>query len=324
MRRSIFGIEFEGERLEDTWEVRTWRANGVMERSARQVIQWKEIGFGLPPPLTHEEYLAWLREEHKYEPEKLKKLLAMALSDEEDRKARCLKKAAQRAKQACRRTIIAEGFDELLTLTYRENQIDRDLCKKHFKEWVRRMKRALGGYVDNVDEDGVIIKKWVEGDFRYCASFERQERGAMHVHLAVHKLPKHAVFEGVKVKGFELGTKVWHSVVGKNNGLCYVGAKGRFGVPRRDRMSLAKMAGYVSKYIMKDYEDSPAGSNRYSRSNGLPLVKSEVMVIKDCTFLDLLILTFEQGQGDIVVSHRVGHFKDSMWLCVESRGERYA
>ena len=319
MYRNVMGILFEGKRLADTWEVRTWRANGVMERSARQVIEWTEIGHGMPKDLTHDEYVAWLKVEHKFEPDKLKKLLALAESDEEDRKARCLKKAAQRAKQACRRTIIAEGFNELLTLTYRENQTDRDLCKKHFKEWVRRMKRALGGYVDHVDDDGVITKKWVDGDFRYCASFERQERGAMHVHLATHALPKHVQYKGVKIKAWELGTKVWRSIVGQDNGMCHVGAKTRFGTTRRSKVTLAKMASYVSKYIMKDYEDSPAGSNRYSRSNGVPLEKPEVIVLKGCTLAELIAVTFEKGEGDILVSHRVGHFKDSVWLCTEGR-----
>lgn len=315
MEKIVDGILFEGHRIEDAWEVRTWRANGVMERSARQCVEWREVG-PVTPPMTREEYLAFLHDEYGHDPVKLKKRLKELAQEDEDRKARSLKKSAQRAKQACRRAIITEGFDELMTLTYRENQLDRELCKKHFKEWVRRMKRALCGDVQTTDEDGVITTKWQDGQFRYCASFERQERGSMHVHIATHKLPQHARFKGTKVKAWQVGTKIWRAIVGENNGLCFVGGKTRFGGVAKV-MGLAKMASYVSKYIMKDYEDAPVGSNRYSRSVGAAIAKPEVLRLTQCTLLDLMILTFEQSPGDTIISHRVGHWKDSMWLCVD-------
>jgi hypothetical protein len=218
----------------------------------------------------------------------------------EDRRQASLKKAAQRAKQMCRRVIITENFNELLTLTYRENQLDRDLCKRHFKEFVRRMKKTLPG-------------------FRYCASFERQERGSMHVHLATHKLPTHANYKGSKILAWKLGTAVWRSVVGADNGLCHVGAKTRYGATNRKTVSLAKMASYVSKYIMKDYEDSPDGVNRYSRSDKCKIEKSHVMRLSQCSYRDLIELTFELGSGDMLVSHRLGRFHDTLWLCTERR-----
>lgn len=281
MQRIVDGILFEGKHVADWWDVRTWRRNGVLERSARQVVEWSEVG---PVP-----------DLDKPDPERDAEWLA-------ERHLQALKKAAQRAKQMCRRVIIAEGFNELLTLTYRDNQEDRELCKRHFKEWVRRMKRALGG------------------TFRYCASFERQKRGAMHVHIACHKLPVHAERKGVKIQGWRLGTDVWHGIVGEDNGLCYVGGRTKWGKGRRKQMSLAKMASYVSKYILKDYEDTPEESNRYSRSNGTEIGEVHTMRLR-CSFLDLLVVTFEQGEGDVLVSHRVGYFKDSMWLCTEERRE---
>lgn len=279
MQRIVDGILFEGKFVDDVWEVRTWESNGVMERSARQCVAWQEIG-PVPPlddfdPVKDAEYL-------------------------EEKRQQALKKSAQRAKQMCRRIIISEGFDELLTLTYRENQEDRDECKRHFKLWVQRMKRALG-------------------DFRYCASFERQERGAMHVHVATHKLPKHVNFKGVKIKAWQLGTACWRGIVGKDNGMCFVGGRRSADGRRHKAMtSLARMAQYVSKYIMKDYEESPSESNRYSHSNGAPVPKSHVMRLK-CSLRELIELTFEQGEGDVIVSHRLGHFKDSIWFVVEKR-----
>lgn len=305
MKRIVFGIELEGTRMPDQWEVRTWECNGVMERSVRQMIDWQEVAdhgfhFVPEPAETLEDRLAALLRSREMAPGKLVEEMILEVEAEiEEKRLRCLRKAAQRAKQQCRRAIITEGFDELLTLTYRENQTDRTLCKKHFKEWVRRMSKALHG-------------------FRYCASFERQERGAMHVHLATHKLPKHVTFKGVQVKAWSLGTKIWRSIVGENNGMCHVGGRTKFGGARRN-LGLAKMAAYVSKYIMKDYELSPPGSNRYSRSLGQPVAKPEVMRFYDCSLQDIITLTFELGEGDTLISHRLGQWKDSLWLCTEGR-----
>ena len=286
MQRIVDGILFEGKRLENAWDVSIWEKNGHREVSARQVVEWSEICFQMlnnldacGNPIS----------------------LPIELTDAElaEKRLNSLKKAAQRAQTMCRRVIKAEGFNELLTITYRENQTDRELSKKHFKEWVRRMKAALGG------------------EFRYCASFEKQERGAMHMHVACHKLPKHAINRGVKIEGWKLGTQVWRSIVGADNGLVFVGGKKAAVSKKRVRKSPAKMAQYVSKYIMKDYADSPEESNRYSRSNGSDVPKPQHIRLTGCTLADAIGAMFECKDGDVIVSHRLGHFKDSYWLCTE-------
>lgn len=282
MQRIVDGILYEGKIVPNAWEVATWRASGVMERSARPIVEWVEVG---PVPELDEP-----------DPERDAVWL-------EERRALSLRKAAQRAKRECRRVIIAEGFDELLTITTRE-VYDAVTFKRYFKEWVRRMRRALGGV------------------FRYCAGFEPQERGAYHAHVACFKLPRHVVHKGVKVQGWRLGTEVWRSVVGADNGLVYVGGKSRTGLPRRQAFTLAKMAAYVSKYIMKDYEKLPPGSNRYSRSNGVAIPEVERIRLTDCTFAELVALTFEASDMEVVVSHRVGRWRDSLWLCTERRRGR--
>lgn len=279
-------VELEGQILWDAWQVHTWRANGVLERSARRIVQWKEI-FEFTP-----EHWARVKEQAAREAE------AMSDKERQEKRLQNLRRAARRAKTACRRAIISEGFNELLTLTYRENQEDRALCKLHFKEWVRRMKKSLKG-------------------FRYCASFERQQRGAMHVHIATHKLPQHADYKGVKVKAWEVGTRIWRDIVGANNGLCYVGGTTRHGGRRRN-LSLAKMAGYVSKYILKDFEDHPEESNRYSRSNGVQVPKPEKLDLYGLSDLDAIELCFERLQNQVLHSIKYRPF-GSIWLCVEDR-----
>lgn len=290
-------LEFEGTKRDDAWEVSTWQQNGVLERSARPVIAWEELG-ECRRPLTDDERRQKLHDDYWDEPAKLKRMLQELDDEIESRKLRALSAAARRAKTMCRRVIITEGFDEMLTLTYRENQEDRNLCKQHFNIWFKRMKRALG-------------------EFRFCASFERQERGAMHIHCATHKLPQHAQYRGVKIKAWELGTRIWRDIVGADNGMCFVGGKSRTGLPRRQRMGLAKMAAYVSKYIMKDFEQAPAESNRYSRSNGTQVGKSEKMQLL-CSLAELIAVTFEQGEGDVVIAHRVSKWKDGVWLCTDA------
>lgn len=281
MERIIDGLRFVGERVPNCWDVRSWSCNGVVERSARQVIAWTESELtgwpehDLPDPLRDAE---WIAEQH----------------------AKALKKSAARAKTKCRQFIVSEGFDEMLTLTYRENQSDRVLCKKHFGIWQKRMKRALG-------------------DFRFCASFEVQERGSMHVHIATHKLPQHASYRGSKVRAWQVGTRIWRDIVGADNGLCFVGGKSKFGAPqKRCSISLYKMAKYVSKYILKDYELAPDESNRYSRSNGV--VGGVVDKVRLTGSLpEIIACCFECRDGDVLVDHRVSYFKDSWWMTSERR-----
>lgn len=280
MERIIYGIVFKGERVPDAWDISTFEVNGHREVSARNVIKWTEqyelpFNYKLdePDPVKDAEWI-------------------------EERRLRSLKKSAQRAQTQCRRLIKASNFREMLTITYRENQTDRELCKTQFKEFVRRMKRAFP-------------------KFQYCAAFERQERGSMHVHCATNKLPKHAHYRGEKIESWRLGTLIWREIVGGDNGLVFVGGKPRWGTTRRRNQSLAKIASYVSKYIMKDFEDSPDGSNRYSRSDSIDLPKPTHIRITDCSLDDLIRLAFEIPAGHVVVSHRIGHWGDSYWLCTE-------
>lgn len=284
MKKIITGfgepIQLEGAFNPERWEVRIFEVNGHREISARNLIDWEEVPY--QPVLDQFPDQPSLQQ----------------IEDAEERRLKALKRNAKRAQSMCRKVIKSEGFDELLTLTYRENQTDRELCKKHFKEWARRMKRALGS-------------------FRYCASFEAQKRGAMHIHCATNRLPSVATHNGVKIPAWRLGTAIWRAIVGANNGLCFVGGKNKRGNTRTKRMSLAKMASYVSKYIIKDYEESPEESNRYSRSNGVFVPKPTVYRFDNATLAEIVAAVFECAEGDVIVSHSVNKMNSSYWLCTE-------
>ena len=286
-------ILLEGKVIPDAWQVSQKCKNGHSELSFKPLVEWVESDS--PAPLPFDEYV------QQFDGEKLADRLKERELELLERREKQREKNAQRAKAACRWVIKSQGLNEMLTLTYRENQLDRDLCKKHFKEWVRRMKAALGG------------------QFVYCASFERQDRGAMHVHIACHKLPSHGTIKNAKVKAFDLGTRIWRSIVGADNGLCYVGAKGKNGKKRRN-LTIAKLAAYVSKYIMKDYHESPLEKNRYSRSDGIQLPKATHTKFYNLPLSEMIELAFHCADGDVVVSH---HFQSDRygggryWLVTE-------
>lgn len=291
MERIIDGILFEGKRVENSWVVSSWESQGHREVSINQAVDWVEV--------AHDYKTIDFR--RSLAPERMAEWDAMDAEDAIARHERSLKKSAQRAQTMCRRVIKTEGFNELLTITYRENMQDRAQAKAHLKEWVRRMKAHLGG------------------EFRYCASFEKQERGAMHMHVACHKLPKHALHKGLKIEGWRLGTAVWRSIVGKDNGLVFVGGKkGSFKSGKALKRSPAKMAAYVSKYILKDFAESPEEANRYSRSNGAFVPKPTQIRLHGCTLPEAISVAFQCADGDVIVSSRLGDFKDRYWLCTES------
>ena len=286
MYRIIDGILFEGKTLPNAFDVRLWERNGHREISARPVVEWQEVcvpdAIALPvvDEVRDADYL-------------------------EEKRLRNLKRAALRAKTQCRRFIKAHGLMQMLTLTYRENQTDEKLFKEHFAKWVRRMKAALGG------------------EFVYCAGFEPQGRGAWHAHVACHKMPTWVVTNKGKasqqtVASWKLGTKIWRSVVGEDNGLCFVGGKRK----RRGSQSVGQIAAYVSKYIVKHFELMPEGTNRYSRSNGDVVGKPETMRVMGKTMAEVIADAFMVFPGEVVLSHRVSRWSDAWYLSTEPDGKR--
>jgi hypothetical protein len=290
MGRIINGTLYERTRRDGVFEVYTKTCGPIMERTVRPAYCYEEIGpapaYMLVPfdreldPVRDAEYLAELKAANQV-------------------------RAARRAKLACKWFIVHAGFNEVLTLTYRENQTDEALAKKHHKEWVRRMRRALGG------------------QFEYCTGFEPQQRGAWHMHVACHKLPKHVEYKGVKIQAWKLGTEIWRSIVGADNGLCYVGGKpAKWGSKRRKNMGLYKMANYVSKYITKHYDLMPDSVNRYSHSEGKPQIERDRVFFSAEDIGDLIGTCFEVPGGSTVVSHRFDRSAEFWILATEAEPER--
>ncbi|WP_369641694.1 hypothetical protein [Acidovorax sp. A79] len=204
--------------------------NGHMEVSGVERVDWKEL-----------EWTSGQIQDHL-------DMLAEAEEEDTDKRARALAIAANRAKTRVRKLCKAMGADTLMTLTYKANQTDQDLCKRHLKEFVRRVRRVIP-------------------DFRAVCGFEEQKRGAWHVHMATVKLPSSLkASNGVLVKSFNVLRAIWRSVTKEHGGNVDVSAR-----KRHSQRSAARIAAYLSKYITKAFEDGEKWSNRWTKFGDVTL-----------------------------------------------------
>lgn len=202
--------------------------NGHVEATALPRHAWHEVGnlsgaaqsdylacSSLPPTLTASQLLD-------------------KAADNRDRSTR-------RARTCVRRLAKFKALTVLLTLTYRENMIDRDRMARDFDVFIKRVRRVLVG-------------------FEYICVFERQKRGAWHAHIAVRKIQSHYLHKGALVQSYNLLRSMWRGVVGADNGNVDVSRN------KRISRSAAKLAAYLSKYIGKTFDQADKHVNTYSAS----------------------------------------------------------
>lgn len=136
-----------------------------------------------------------------------------------------------------RRKCMAAGLDHLLTLTYRENIIEKARAWSHFEKFIR------------------LVHTYIP-DWLYVCVMERQERGAIHFHIAV--------------KGYQdvtLLRSLWRCVAGDGNiDVSYVKTKKGIQWQRQ------KLASYLAKYISKDLENE-LNERKYRASLGIEIPK---------------------------------------------------
>jgi hypothetical protein len=214
--------------------------------------------------------------------------------DAEERREANLQRSARRAKTRVRRLVKSMGLDALLTLTYRANQQDLTLAKAHLKEFVRRVKRVIPG-------------------FGYVACFEQQERGAWHVHMATHKLPlKLAESNGVKVKSYGVIRAIWRSVTGALEGNIDQARR-----KRNSQRSSAKLASYLSKYMLKAYAEGDAWSNRFSASqHSIP--EPQRAVFRASSLREMIELSYAfAADGPCEITSWLSRFGDTFYLSTQ-------
>ena len=237
-------------------------------------------------------------EELDWSQRKIEKLLANKLlwpdHTPEELEAASLKASANRAKSKVRRLCKVMGADCMLTLTYRENVTDLVKAKRHLKEFVRRVTRTIPG-------------------FRAVCAFERQERGAWHVHMACECVPASLVRDGVKLKSFNVLRAIWRSVTAESGGNVDVSQGGY------KKRSPARIASYLSKYLMKAFEEGDKGSNRWTRFGDIecpkPLKLGQFASMRDAVAAAYQLV----DPCASVVSQYLGHWQDVYFLVVENQ-----
>lgn len=156
----------------------------------------------------------------------------------ESNEADAAKAAKKRVRQACK-TI---GADRMVTLTYRENVVDRERALKDWDLFRRRLRKYK--------------------DFHYVAVMENQKRGAIHFHIAV-----------CGRQDYFLLRSLWYSVLGGGvNGISpgqvHVRNPSDFGFGRQ---GLHKLAAYIAKYCGKDMAVREFDQKRFFTSRGIPM-----------------------------------------------------
>lgn len=167
--------------------------------------------------------------------------------DREASQAASVRRAKQQVRHLCKSMIV----NSLWTLTYRAGQPDRDLCLRHLKAFVRRVRAVLP-------------------EFHYLAVLELQQRGTWHVHLATHALPARLVKGGVKLKSWDVMRAIWRSVVGDLGGnFDEAKRKRRNGSHHKPIRGAGGIASYIAGYVAKDMALVGFNRKRYSHSEGV-------------------------------------------------------
>lgn len=175
-----------------------------------------------------------------------------------DRKAN-VARAVRRAKQTVRWLCTVMDADRLFTLTYRENQTDREQTRVDFSRFLRLVRSGWRGQVG--------VPNW-----QYVAVLEKQERGAYHIHCAVKgwqriKFLRSAWQKALGGTGDELGENTLGAVNVTNP------EKARWGHTGR-QWRVNRLVRYLVKYMQKTFDDTVFDKNKYWKSRDIkPPVK---------------------------------------------------
>lgn len=162
-------------------------------------------------------------------------------------------KSVQRARRRVRHAVKQMRATHMLTLTYRENMQDPERLRRDWDRFVRRVRAKYP-------------------DWQYVCVREKQERGAWHFHIALRG------FQNVLFLRHE-----WRAVCGDGN-IHVRGPSKRRGWKMG---AAARMAGYMSKYLGKQFADTCEYERRYWVSQGIGAPDVETFYVES-SFSDLV------------------------------------
>ena len=182
--------------------------------------------------------------------------------ESENREAN-IERSRRRAKANVRRKCMAGEFDHLLTLTYRENNLDEEQAWHDLERFIRKMHTYLR-------------------DWTYLVVREFQKRGAIHFHLAV--------------KGYQdiaLLRHCWTSVIMEGNIDVSWKKTKKGGTWQR-----AHLSSYMAKYITKDAH-TELNERSFRCTPGIRIVKKYIYFSLAINALEYLAYKIEQLSGEI-------------------------
>lgn len=171
--------------------------------------------------------------------------------------------AGRRAKRNVRDCCKAIGADRMVTLTYRENMVDREQALKHWKAFCRKLGKHK--------------------QFHYVAVIEEQQRGALHFHVAVAGRQMYALLRSI-----------WQSVLGlgpdgEQMGQVNVRDPHKFGFGKN---GAHKLASYIAKYCSKEMNCRALDQKRYFRSRGIVVPEVDSCRLRCTTMLGAVQAAF--------------------------------
>jgi len=213
-------------------------------------------------------------------------------------------RAVRRATQKIRWYTCNFAADRLLTLTYRDNVIDREDVKADFKRFLRLVKSGWGG------QEG--FKDW-----RYVAVVEQQERGAYHIHCAVKGWQKISFLRAAWYKALG-GKSTDEGAETRGNINVTSPKKARWGTEFRE-WKTGKLVAYLVKYLAKTFDESAVEKKRFWHSRDLQLPVSSRFMLSATDLVSAIkeslgVLYFQFGQEIDFSRSWLSSSKDCLWL----------
>lgn len=193
-------------------------------------------------------------------------------------------RAARYAKKQVHYSIRQINADHMITLTTRDPITDRAEFFEVFTRFIRLVRNKV------LFENHLLSSP--RREFNYVAVPELQERGAFHMHMAVHGK-----------QDIKFLNACWYVALGGSptdkgdntkGAVNVVYFKRRFS-GYRSEIKTTRLVSYLTKYVTKDFfNDDNLGQHRYSRSRGIPKPYESKQFLQSCAqigkgFVDAII-----------------------------------
>lgn len=212
-------------------------------------------------------------------------------------------RAVRRAKQNIRWLCKTMDADRLFTLTYRENQTDREQARADFTRFLRLVRSGWRGQVG--------VPNW-----QYVAVLEKQQRGAYHIHCAVKG------FQRIKYL-----RQCWHKALGCDPDVSGENTPGNVDVTNPDKSrwghtgrqwKVNKLAGYLTKYLSKTFDETATEKRRYWHCRDLIQPPKQRFWVTGNNMAEAIkstveLLDFYVGLGN-TFTHWLSTLNDSYWI----------